>query len=116
MLRVRDTDHSPSYMVKQLKNIKSTLENIYTEYFNTGKYKGTSMQSLFQDGAWVDAQAIGVFNVNTSMINNAMESMVNAIALDWAWSHQRVWLMSYPMSQDDCTFHCIRSAEFAQCS
>ncbi len=85
-----------------------TLENSLSDVFDgfkvDGKSNGVLLQDIFKDGAWLDFHTLPLLNpkLKTTDVNAIVIKHLNAAAINYAWRNQRVWLMSYPMTEAEC--------------
>lgn len=99
-----------------------TIDGVLTDMFRDlkthGKSEDIDLRDLFKDGTLVDEHNFAILDddeVDTGKLDGFIVKHVNAAAVNWAWHDQRVWLMSYPMTQQECKYYgCLESFGIAQ--
>jgi hypothetical protein len=82
---------------------KDEITNALTQFMDVGEYNNVKLVDLFDDGNWVNYLNIPVLKtIPRSQVNDLVELHVNCAVVNWSWHQQRVWVMSYPMTQDEC--------------
>ncbi|GIK01641.1 hypothetical protein Aspvir_005679 [Aspergillus viridinutans] len=73
-----------------------------------GSYNGKSIVDVLADGAWLDYHKIPVLNQDTSLprisetqASDHFYNMLLCFSINYAWKQQNVYLISYPMTQDE---------------
>lgn len=95
-------------MYTSLHKTESALSSFYTDFKTHGISHRMDLQESFKGGDWVDWRKVPIINENKidpNTIINVFGRHVSATAINWAWHSQRVWLMSYPMTEDECKFN-----------
>lgn len=94
-----------SAVFSMVKAARDKVEVMFMDFKHEGVSNDIDFKSLFAHGAWLDAQAIPILKTDDpSVVNKLVKKHIDAAAINWAWREQHVWLMSFPMTQDDCTF------------
>ncbi|RDW58668.1 hypothetical protein BP6252_13144 [Coleophoma cylindrospora] len=111
---VKELGQFQKFMHDTLDTAEQSVSSFFTGFQAHGhsQGKGTSqdisLEQAFQGGEWVDWSKIPILNPNelsTNKINAVFAKHVSAAAINWAWHTQRVWLMSYPMTEDEFNSH-----------
>lgn len=85
--------------------IDGALTNIFRDLKTHGKSGDIDLRELLKDGTWIDEHNFAILDddqVDTGKLDSFIVKHVNAAAVNWAWHNQRVWLMSYPMTEQEC--------------
>lgn len=95
-------------MTAAFDSSKKSIAKIAKSFISTGQYtspngKKFDFVSAFSGGLWEDFHSIPLLQQDdgTSAIDTVFNRHVDAMAINWAWHRQRVWVMSYPMTQSD---------------
>lgn len=82
----------------------SALSGVFNDFMQNGTSQGLDLETMFQHGAWADVKSIPLLSSTGAgdAIEVAVQRQLNAAGLGYAWHNERVWLMSYPMSENDC--------------
>jgi len=86
---------------------QTSVSSFFTDFQTQGNSHGIDLQQIFQGGKWADWHNIPIVNpskINPNTVNDIFSKHVTAAAINWAWHTQRVWLMSYPMTEAECKF------------
>ncbi len=96
-----------SFLDSLFTTIFSSIAQTFTDFHDHGSSNGAALQDMFSGGQWVTPSGDTLGGGTSPMItavNNALTKQAFAAAVNWSWRNQRVWLMSYKMTQDECTF------------
>lgn len=94
-----------SFMGTTLQETEKAISATFDDLTIHGHSGDLNLQDMIKDGAWVDSTKIPVLNpavLNHNQIFDIYRKHVNAAAVNWAWHKQRVWIMSYPMTEAEC--------------
>jgi hypothetical protein len=64
---------------------------------------------VFSEGRWLDDREIPLLNeadnengINRTEAGEMFQTLLISRVVNWAWTEKSVYLVSYPMSEDDC--------------
>ncbi|GIK07701.1 hypothetical protein Aspvir_003368 [Aspergillus viridinutans] len=113
--RVKDSDESLANLAKMEAAAADFYQGAINETVTLnnrlmfqGSYNGQSIVDVLAGGAWLDYHKIPVLNQDTSLpqISETQASdyfykMLLCFSINYAWKQQNVYLISYPMTEDE---------------
>jgi hypothetical protein len=72
-----------------------------------GAYNGKSIGDILAFGDWLDYHNIPVLNptmISVTQVEDYFYKMLLSFSINFAWRQQNVYLVSYPMTEDECMF------------
>jgi hypothetical protein len=86
-------------------DVRSALSQAFDGFARHGEFHSINMVDIFAHGAMyigADIPYINEQQISAPQRKNLMLLHLDAAALNTAWRQQRVWAVSFPMSQNDC--------------
>ena len=87
----------------------ASISQANLDLMSTGRSGNVQMVDLFDGGAWLDYRNIPILNSDISkpmitkpQIDAIVFGQLTASLLNYAWIQQQTFIMSFPMTEDEC--------------